>query len=82
MIVTDGCVAPFDSRREEGGASPHSPLSLHSSRPERLVILGLPWTAWLLLIIAILPAPIVALAFYRIHRADDGGPIVDASVKE
>jgi hypothetical protein len=33
------------------------------------VIAGLPWTTWLLLAAATLPAVLLALAFYLTHRA-------------
>lgn len=45
------------------------------------MILGLPWTAWLLLVIAILPAPVMALAFFRVHR-DDEESVAGATMEE
>lgn len=35
------------------------------------VILGLPWTTWLLIVVSVVPALLAALAFFRAHGRDD-----------
>lgn len=34
------------------------------------MLLGLPWTAWLLIALAILPCLALILRFYAVHRRD------------
>lgn len=43
------------------------PFAFHSHVPPHSMIAGLPWTAWLLILTAVVPPLALALAFYRAH---------------